>query len=536
MTPNVLAVTQGAPLVAAWVVTTLGVTSLFTLAAAVLHRLARGSVPYRWVWGTALVLAFGFTVTQPWRRAESRMPLAMPVRTVETTQVAPSSAPSAWDAVSTIITHAPAFAEEALASAATGAAATVRTLPLAAQWCIVLFWPVASGTLLFIGVWTYRRQRAVLRDAARVNAHGHTLHVTAATGPAVYGVLRPRIVAPAWLMQRTPDEQRLVIAHEQAHIAAGDPVLLLTACALTALMPWNPCAWYLLARLRLAIELDCDARVLESGATPRHYGALLIDLSASATPAPLLTGATAFSHHASHLERRLRFMTDRPATHKTARRFASLSLGTLALVAACGAELPTSAELEGMDVAAATARISAVAPSASKQYFIDGRAASESEARAIAANRIASITVMKQDKGVQAIRLTTKTGASTVADDAAMQAGSPVVTMRINQIDSTATALRIADTAARLSFTAVRDARAADTSRPLAIGDRMVFVPAGKSSDVLIFVDGVKATESAMKMPPDRIQSIEVIKGAAAEKLYGPEGAKGVIRITTKKN
>jgi len=38
-----------------------------------------------------------------------------------------------------------------------------------------------------------------------------------------------------------------------------------------------------------------------------------------------------------------------------------------------------------------------------------------------------------------------------------------------------------------------------------------------------------------MKMSPDRIQSIEVIKGAAAEKLYGPEGAKGVIRITTKK-
>jgi TonB-dependent SusC/RagA subfamily outer membrane receptor len=228
-------------------------------------------------------------------------------------------------------------------------------------------------------------------------------------------------------------------------------------------------------------------------------------------------------------------MTDRPATHTTARRLASLSLGTLAIVAACGAELPTSAELEGMDVAAATARITAVAPAASKQYFIDGRAASESEARAIAANRIASITVMKQDKGVQAIRLTTKTGASAVAADAAMQAGSPVVTMEINQIDSTATALRIADTAAKLSFTATRVAQAADTSRPLAVGDRMSFVPTGKSSDVLIFVDGVKATESAMKMPPDRIQSIEVIKGAAAEKLYGPAGAKGVIHITTKK-
>jgi beta-lactamase regulating signal transducer with metallopeptidase domain len=440
------------------------------------------------------------------------MPLPLPVGTVETGHVAPSSAPSAWDAVSTIITHAPAFAEEALASAATGAAATVRTLPLAAQWCIVLFWPVASGTLLFIGVWTYRRQRAVLRDAAPVNAHGHTLHVTAETGPAVYGVLRPRIVVPAWLMQRTPDEQRLVIAHEQAHISAGDPVLLLTACALTALMPWNPCAWYLLARLRLAVELDCDARVLRMGATPRRYGALLIDLSATATPAPLLTGATAFSHHASHLERRLRFMTDRPATHKTARRFASLSLGTLALIAACGAELPTSAELQGMDVAAAEKRAFVAAPNmTAASYTVDGKDVTEQEAKALPANRIASIEIQKQDKKRSLVRIKTQQPGATFSAQS--------------------------DSAAPLKQTlvAVRVSGTADSSRTLIIGDSIRYTPA-KRFEGIIFIDGVKASEDAMqKMSPAAIASVEVIKGAAAEKLYGPEGAKGVIRITTKK-
>ena len=75
----------------------------------------------------------------------------------------------------------------------------------------------------------------------------------------------------------------------------------------------------------------------------------------------------------------------------------------------------------------------------------------------------------------------------------------------------------------------------ADSSRTLVIGESVRMSPAKSTFEGLIFVDGVKATEEAMKMSPDRIQSIEVIKGAAAEKLYGPEGAKGVIRITTKK-
>jgi TonB-dependent SusC/RagA subfamily outer membrane receptor len=79
------------------------------------------------------------------------------------------------------------------------------------------------------------------------------------------------------------------------------------------------------------------------------------------------------------------------------------------------------------------------------------------------------------------------------------------------------------------------DGATGDTTRTLRLGRSVAFRGVGQPSDVLVFVDGVKATEAAMKMSPDRIQSIEVIKGAAAEKLYGPEGAKGVIRITTKK-
>ncbi len=243
-------------------------------------------------------------------------------------------------------------------------------------------------------------------------------------------------------------------------------------------------------------------------------------------------------------------MTDRPTSHLRSRRFAGLAIFSLALAAACGTELPTSAELEGMDVAAATKTLNTVAPSAKRQFYIDGRTATEAEALAISADRLASIEVTKAAGGAQAIRLTTRASASAAAtsgapsspvavaaitSDSTSRNDATVVAMRITHIDSTSRALRIADSAAKLSFSVSGAPLAGDSSRAFSIGDRVTFVPAKKTPDVLIFVDGVKATEEAMKMSPDRIERIEVIKGAAAEKLYGPEGAKGVIRITTKK-
>jgi len=54
----------------------------------------------------------------------------------------------------------------------------------------------------------------------------------------------------------------MVIAHEQSHLAAHDPLLLIVALFLLVLMPWNLPLWWQLHRLRYAIEVDCDSRVL----------------------------------------------------------------------------------------------------------------------------------------------------------------------------------------------------------------------------------------------------------------------------------
>ena len=65
-----------------------------------------------------------------------------------------------------------------------------------------------------------------------------------------------------------PSHQAAVIAHEQSHLEARDPQLFTLALALLVFMPWNLPLWWQLRRLRYAIEIDCDARVLKGGVDP----------------------------------------------------------------------------------------------------------------------------------------------------------------------------------------------------------------------------------------------------------------------------
>ena len=57
-----------------------------------------------------------------------------------------------------------------------------------------------------------------------------------------------------------------------------------------------------------------------------------------------------------------------------------------------------------------------------------------------------------------------------------------------------------------------------------------------KGPDPLYLIDGQKASKAQIeRLSPDRISSVEVIKGEAARSRFGAEGANGVVYITTKK-
>ncbi|MCC7001971.1 MAG: TonB family protein [Gemmatimonadaceae bacterium] len=211
-------------------------------------------------------------------------------------------------------------------------------LPFAVDRAVALLWLAASASAFIYFFGGYRRQRALLATAPQVEVRDVPVRLSDDFGPAVVGVRRAEIVVPRWLLTRHPAEQHLVITHEVEHLRAQDPALLSVAAATTVLLAWSPIAWWSFARLRLAAELDCDARVLRRGTPTDVYGALLIDLTAASQSVRL--GALAFAERPSQLERRLVAMTDRPAS-TSRRRIALTSAAAVALVAtlyACASE------------------------------------------------------------------------------------------------------------------------------------------------------------------------------------------------------
>jgi len=79
-------------------------------------------------------------------------------------------------------------------------------------------------------------------------------------------------------LNRRPHAKRMSSLTEQSHLVAGDPRLLTGALCLLVFMPWNLPLWWQLRRLRRAIEVDCDARVLNAGHDVNRYGETLLEV------------------------------------------------------------------------------------------------------------------------------------------------------------------------------------------------------------------------------------------------------------------
>ncbi|HEV8447183.1 MAG TPA: M56 family metallopeptidase [Gemmatimonadaceae bacterium] len=160
----------------------------------------------------------------------------------------------------------------------------------------------------------------------RDTVQGVEVLVSEATGPALVGALSPAIVVPQWTLDMEASQVELMLRHEQEHRRARDGQLLTLAHFALIAMPWNVALWWQLVRLRVAVELDCDARVLRD-ADARSYGDLLLEVARPRRRLALM-GATAFAERASQLERRIRAIGQRRgrASHRTGLVVAGIGL------------------------------------------------------------------------------------------------------------------------------------------------------------------------------------------------------------------
>lgn len=211
--------------------------------------------------------------------------------------------------------------------------------PGPAERAALLLWGSTSLAALLLVCMVLATAAFARRRWDRRQVAGEDIYVSRGFGPALVGVARPAIVIPGWVVRLGNAVVATVVRHEREHARAGDHLALLCAGIVVALMPWNPALWWMFLRLRTAVEIDCDRRVLASGIHPSEYGDLLIDIGAG-RPArhPF---ALAMAGSGRLLERRLKAMRD----HKKKARWSVLALlGCVALgavAAACGMSAPT---------------------------------------------------------------------------------------------------------------------------------------------------------------------------------------------------
>jgi beta-lactamase regulating signal transducer with metallopeptidase domain len=194
-------------------------------------------------------------------------------------------------------------------------------------WLAAL-WALTSAIL--VGAYVFSAWRLARRARSWSTSCVDSQHVSIApdVGPAVFGWIRSRVVFPRWLTQAPEEVQRLALAHECEHLAARDPQILSVATLLGALLPWNLPLLWMLRRLRFAMEVDCDARVIQRGADANAYGLALLYVSERQSRAPIT--AIALIERTSQLEKRINFMFASP------RKYPALLAGVcLALAGSC---------------------------------------------------------------------------------------------------------------------------------------------------------------------------------------------------------
>lgn len=127
-----------------------------------------------------------------------------------------------------------------------------------------LVWAVVAMGLLVMAGMLYCFTRYELRNAHREDGYWVSGQVSS---PAVYGVLRQRIVLPGWIHS---DSIPYILRHEQVHLRRRDNLWRCLAVAVCCVHWFNPLCWISLKYFLQDMELACDAAVLRSLPETQH--------------------------------------------------------------------------------------------------------------------------------------------------------------------------------------------------------------------------------------------------------------------------
>ncbi len=269
-------------MIAAWMVYAVVVSCLVAVAAEALDAVVRPHRrPTRWIWMGALGGALGLPTLKPLFQALS----------------------SASERAADLPAWAPQVILDPITNAVAQEAIALRLTPV-----LAVLWVALSGLVLLSFVALTIRTRRLRAEWKEGRIRETTVLLSDDLGPAVVGFFNSIIVLPRWCREVDPDRQDLILAHELEHLRAGDLRVLFISLLAVLAMPWNVPLWWMIRRLRLAVETDCDVRVLQRypGRT-RAYGELLLEVGLMSSRYRL-AGAM-LSESKSTLGRRIDIMT-----------------------------------------------------------------------------------------------------------------------------------------------------------------------------------------------------------------------------------
>ena len=120
-----------------------------------------------------------------------------------------------------------------------------------------VIWIIVSLAILLMLIIIYFTTIHEIKDSTQLKDNIYLSEKV--TSPAVYGIIRPKIILPLSYKDRNIE---LIIQHEKAHIRGLDNRWRMIAFMVVAVHWFNPLAWMFLRALLADLELSCDERVL----------------------------------------------------------------------------------------------------------------------------------------------------------------------------------------------------------------------------------------------------------------------------------
>jgi hypothetical protein len=170
------------------------------------------------------------------------------------------------------------------------------------RWCFVIaaVWVVASAVRAVTLLLAAFRVRALwkratpLEPSAVDGAPGMAFGSSGCVGsrraeicvseeidrPTVIGFFSPKILIPAWLVEKlTSAELDQIVLHEAGHLSRADDWMNLLQKIALVVFPLNPALAWVERRLCFERELACDERVLKTTGAPKAYAECLASLA-----------------------------------------------------------------------------------------------------------------------------------------------------------------------------------------------------------------------------------------------------------------